>query len=294
MNHPYSGAASYIYANEHPYTPVDPRPKDPYGGLPSFVPVSHDRPVIRVHDIHFYSLQSPSSGASSPRRSHDSGWSTEGTYTRTQRPQLDRRGLSSFSVPSHPAPHPHLAPVPTTHRPLHRTRLRLPTDALGLSSGVYSPAAESRDCAHTCGLDGIHPPAGALRFVAWAQPRTGAEDRADADDAVRARRRPAQPAPVCIRAVVASGDGADVVAEEGPGALQGASSCNYTTEGWNTKALYRSILHSSSTVKKICIPVGSSTVQKIGIPVDSTFGRSWHPSISSSPGFFSSQGIHLP
>ncbi|KAJ7899280.1 hypothetical protein B0H14DRAFT_28332 [Mycena olivaceomarginata] len=102
MNHPYSGAASYIYANEHPYTPVDPRPKDPYGGLPSFVPVSHDRPVIRVHDIHFYSLQSPSSGASSPRRSHDSGWSTEGTYTRTQRPQLDRRGLSSFSVPRIP------------------------------------------------------------------------------------------------------------------------------------------------------------------------------------------------
>ncbi|KAJ7094212.1 hypothetical protein C8R44DRAFT_387312 [Mycena epipterygia] len=40
MNHPYSGAASYIYANEHSYSPVDPKPKDPYSNLPSFVPVS--------------------------------------------------------------------------------------------------------------------------------------------------------------------------------------------------------------------------------------------------------------
>ncbi|KAF8140950.1 hypothetical protein K438DRAFT_1995536 [Mycena galopus ATCC 62051] len=74
MDHPYSGAASYIYANEHPYTPVDARSKDPYGKLPSFVP-------------------SPSTAASTPssrsRRSHDSGWSTEGTYTRIQRPTHD-------------------------------------------------------------------------------------------------------------------------------------------------------------------------------------------------------------
>ncbi|KAJ7898388.1 hypothetical protein B0H13DRAFT_2337558 [Mycena leptocephala] len=90
MNHPYSGAASYIYANEHPYTPVDPQSRNPYGKLPSFIP-------------------SPSSIISNPipipRKSHDSGWSTEGTYTRTQRPKYDdgdapplRRGLS------HPRP----------------------------------------------------------------------------------------------------------------------------------------------------------------------------------------------
>ncbi|KAJ7494995.1 hypothetical protein FB451DRAFT_1213054 [Mycena latifolia] len=96
MNHPYSGAASYIYANEHPYTPVDPRSKDPYSKLPSFVP-------------------SPSSITSSPspRRSHDSSWSTEGTYARTQRPTNDagdsrgktipfRRGLSQSVVPRIP------------------------------------------------------------------------------------------------------------------------------------------------------------------------------------------------
>ncbi|KAJ7494960.1 hypothetical protein FB451DRAFT_1212957 [Mycena latifolia] len=96
MNHPYSGAASYIYANEHPYTPVDPRSKDPYSKLPSFVP-------------------SPSSITSSPspHRSHDSGWSTEGTYARTQRPEHDagdsrgktmpfRRGLSQSVVPRIP------------------------------------------------------------------------------------------------------------------------------------------------------------------------------------------------
>ncbi|KAJ6540722.1 hypothetical protein B0H19DRAFT_1078122 [Mycena capillaripes] len=72
MNHPYSGAAGYIYANEHPYTPVDPRAKNPYSNLPSFIP-------------------SPSSitSNSSPRRSHDSSWSREGTYTRTQRPKHD-------------------------------------------------------------------------------------------------------------------------------------------------------------------------------------------------------------
>ncbi|KAJ6626617.1 hypothetical protein B0H10DRAFT_505759 [Mycena sp. CBHHK59/15] len=36
MNHPYSGAASYIYANDYPYTPTD--PQDPYPTLQSFVP----------------------------------------------------------------------------------------------------------------------------------------------------------------------------------------------------------------------------------------------------------------
>ncbi|KAJ6479450.1 hypothetical protein C8R47DRAFT_606305 [Mycena vitilis] len=105
ISHPYSGAASYIYASEHPYSPVDSRSKDPYGKLPSFIP-------------------SPSSvtSNSSPRRSHDSNWSREGTYTRTQRPKYDdseapplRRGLSLSSplVPLRaPVSHPHQQHAP--------------------------------------------------------------------------------------------------------------------------------------------------------------------------------------
>ncbi|KAJ7660329.1 hypothetical protein DFH06DRAFT_394015 [Mycena polygramma] len=109
INHPYSGAASYIYASEHPSSPVDSRSKDPYGKLPSFIP-------------------SPSSVTSnpSPRRSHDSNWSREGTYTRTQRPKYDdgadgpqplRRGLSLSSplVPLRaPVSHPHQQAVSAT------------------------------------------------------------------------------------------------------------------------------------------------------------------------------------
>ncbi|KAJ7215680.1 hypothetical protein B0H12DRAFT_354862 [Mycena haematopus] len=134
MDHPYSGAAGYIYANEHPSTPVDPRPKNPYGKLPSFIP-------------------SPSTVTSTPtsRRSHDSGWSTEGTYTRTQRPQHDnnnpgpplRRAVTQSApriplrVPiSHPfqqhvpsgsswfaeSPEdPHPFPLPHPHAPPHPT-----------------------------------------------------------------------------------------------------------------------------------------------------------------------------
>ncbi|KAJ7813416.1 hypothetical protein B0H14DRAFT_3478062 [Mycena olivaceomarginata] len=37
MNHPYTGAPSYIYANDRQYTPIDPRTKDPYGKRQSFV-----------------------------------------------------------------------------------------------------------------------------------------------------------------------------------------------------------------------------------------------------------------
>ncbi|KAJ7036708.1 hypothetical protein C8F04DRAFT_1094144 [Mycena alexandri] len=39
MNHPYSGAAGYIYANEYPYTPVDARHNDPYSRMESFMPI---------------------------------------------------------------------------------------------------------------------------------------------------------------------------------------------------------------------------------------------------------------
>ncbi|KAJ7788813.1 hypothetical protein B0H14DRAFT_253296 [Mycena olivaceomarginata] len=64
MNHPYTGAASYIYANERQYTPIDPRTKDPYGKRQSLVP----SPSIRT-------------STSTSRRSHDSGYSTNRTYT---------------------------------------------------------------------------------------------------------------------------------------------------------------------------------------------------------------------
>ncbi|KAJ7309225.1 hypothetical protein DFH08DRAFT_823645 [Mycena albidolilacea] len=68
MNHPYTGAASYIYANECHYTPIDPRTKDPYGKRRSFVP----SPPIRT-------------STSISRRSHDSGYSTNRTYTPARR-----------------------------------------------------------------------------------------------------------------------------------------------------------------------------------------------------------------
>ncbi|KAJ7828182.1 hypothetical protein B0H13DRAFT_1917225 [Mycena leptocephala] len=77
MNHPYTCAASYIYVNEsdsalnthqRQYTPIDPRTKDPYGKQQSFVP-------------------SPSiwASTSTSRRSHDSGYSTDRTYTPARR-----------------------------------------------------------------------------------------------------------------------------------------------------------------------------------------------------------------
>ncbi|KAJ7813422.1 hypothetical protein B0H14DRAFT_3149949 [Mycena olivaceomarginata] len=45
MNHPYNGAASYIYANERQYTPIDPRTKDPYGKRQSLVPSPLDQDI---------------------------------------------------------------------------------------------------------------------------------------------------------------------------------------------------------------------------------------------------------
>ncbi|KAF8179284.1 hypothetical protein K438DRAFT_1938478 [Mycena galopus ATCC 62051] len=72
MNHPYTGAASYIYANERQYTPIDPRTKGPYGKRQSFVPSSSIR-----------------TSTSTSRRSHDSGYSTDRTYTPARRSHHD-------------------------------------------------------------------------------------------------------------------------------------------------------------------------------------------------------------
>ncbi|KAJ7127262.1 hypothetical protein C8R43DRAFT_699908 [Mycena crocata] len=82
MNHPYSGAAGYIYANEHPSPPPAPQSKNPYSKLPSFVPSPSS---ITSNPI----LVPRKTPHSSPRTSHDTSWSTEGTYTRTQRPKYD-------------------------------------------------------------------------------------------------------------------------------------------------------------------------------------------------------------
>ncbi|KAJ7691403.1 hypothetical protein B0H17DRAFT_1286336 [Mycena rosella] len=67
-------------SNAHPYSPTESKPKNPHGKRPTSSSV----------------LQSPASPTSNstPRKSHDSSWSTEGTYTRTQRPAQRPRGLS--------------------------------------------------------------------------------------------------------------------------------------------------------------------------------------------------------
>ncbi|KAJ7203128.1 hypothetical protein GGX14DRAFT_462116, partial [Mycena pura] len=55
MAHPYSGAASYIYANEYPYTPVRARHNDPYGQLESFNPIQSR--VDSLPDSHPFNSQ---------------------------------------------------------------------------------------------------------------------------------------------------------------------------------------------------------------------------------------------
>ncbi|KAK7036352.1 hypothetical protein R3P38DRAFT_2911454 [Favolaschia claudopus] len=124
-SHPYSGSAGYIYANEYylsRYTPMDTQPKDPYSKLPSFVP-------------------SPSSIASTltplpPRSSHDSTWSRQGTYTRTQRTDYDYDSSASTSTYGVPTSRSHSIPrrplrSPVSHasqqRPHSSTRRRRDT-----------------------------------------------------------------------------------------------------------------------------------------------------------------------
>ncbi|KAJ7921158.1 hypothetical protein B0H13DRAFT_1985805 [Mycena leptocephala] len=66
MNHPYSGSASYIYANEYPYTPVDAQHNDPYRKMQSFVPIQS---VDSLPISHPYSPQNTLT------------WTTDGTFT---------------------------------------------------------------------------------------------------------------------------------------------------------------------------------------------------------------------
>ncbi|KAJ7605208.1 hypothetical protein FB45DRAFT_222140 [Roridomyces roridus] len=74
MDHPYSGSAGYIYANDHPA---------PY--RPTLVQVSQAAPTSPPKQN---GSSTPTHSISAkPRTSHDSSWSTEGTYTRVQRPK---------------------------------------------------------------------------------------------------------------------------------------------------------------------------------------------------------------
>ncbi|KAJ7269677.1 hypothetical protein C8J57DRAFT_1322719 [Mycena rebaudengoi] len=73
MAHPYSGSASYIYANDHLSSPTGPHPKH----------------TSRKHP----NRSSTTAVQAVSRTSHDSSWSTEGTYTRTKIPKYDDSGL---------------------------------------------------------------------------------------------------------------------------------------------------------------------------------------------------------
>ncbi|KAJ7195320.1 hypothetical protein GGX14DRAFT_700750 [Mycena pura] len=75
MDHPYSGAASYIYANEHRDAPVESRFSHPYSRVAS----AASSPTAPTSITPTYVT----------RTSNDSSWSTEGTYTRTKRPKHD-------------------------------------------------------------------------------------------------------------------------------------------------------------------------------------------------------------
>lgn len=86
-------ALTHLHPPQHPYTPPDTTPKNPYSKLPSFVPVSSQSTSCAPLTVPPH-IQSPSSITSNPipsprRKSHDTAWSTEGTYTRTQRPRHD-------------------------------------------------------------------------------------------------------------------------------------------------------------------------------------------------------------
>ncbi|KAF7354205.1 hypothetical protein MVEN_01108200 [Mycena venus] len=75
MNHPYSGAASYIYANEHPYTPVNAHHNDPYRKLQSFIPIQS---VESLPSTHPYSPQNTMTWTT------DNPWTTDHTFTQSQ------------------------------------------------------------------------------------------------------------------------------------------------------------------------------------------------------------------
>ncbi|KAJ7813387.1 hypothetical protein B0H14DRAFT_3149941 [Mycena olivaceomarginata] len=162
MNHPYTGATSYIYANERQYTPIDPRTKDPYGKRQSFVP----SPSIRT-------------STSISRGSHDSDYSTNPTYTPARR---SHHGNNSAPEEPLPLPLPNLHPPPPLDAPLilaTGTQPRCVPAPAPVPQNKYGDALPLAD-------EG-NPPASLLDVPAGAYPA----DTADEDDAVRARRQPA-------------------------------------------------------------------------------------------------------
>ncbi|KAJ6604014.1 hypothetical protein B0H10DRAFT_2078075 [Mycena sp. CBHHK59/15] len=125
MNHPYSGAASYIYANEYPDSPIVSHAKESYANLPSFVPSpsstsdnpwTHEEPYPPIVPPRSKNITSkmpayipPSSTPPVSRSSHDSSWATEGTYMRTHtgRPRAHSYGQAPLIPLRTPISHPY-------------------------------------------------------------------------------------------------------------------------------------------------------------------------------------------
>jgi len=104
MYHPYSGAASYIYANERPYAPADAHHNGPYEKMQSFIPIE--------------SIESlPSSNPYSPQNTMtwtNDTWTTDNTFRQSQFSEEDqphvrvRRDSQRPLLPLRvPVPHPY-------------------------------------------------------------------------------------------------------------------------------------------------------------------------------------------
>ncbi|KAJ7183506.1 hypothetical protein C8R46DRAFT_1067164 [Mycena filopes] len=95
MNHPYSGAAGYIYANEYPYTPVDAHHNTgPYSKMQSFMPIQSVDSLPLSHPYN------PESTVWSTEPSH-SHFSAEDDQPRARRDSQRRL------LPSRPVAHPY-------------------------------------------------------------------------------------------------------------------------------------------------------------------------------------------
>ncbi|KAJ6451893.1 hypothetical protein C8R45DRAFT_1124211 [Mycena sanguinolenta] len=119
MNHPYTGAASYIYASEHPGTPPHQRRMSLNANMPN---------------------SAAAASTSASRRSQYSGWSSEGTYTHSQRPLRPNRhsaALPPRRAPSYYAPAP--APAPRTPLPPNP----IPQHVVGASRWFETPSPEA-------------------------------------------------------------------------------------------------------------------------------------------------------
>ncbi|KAJ7813414.1 hypothetical protein B0H14DRAFT_3149948 [Mycena olivaceomarginata] len=165
MNHPYTGATSYIYANERQYTPIDPRTKDPYGKRQSFVP-RRSTSTPRAHPIR----------APHPAPRPD----LNPIITKPCRPRLllvgrGSRGTASASASQPPPPPPLDAP------------LILATGTQPRCVPAPAPVPQNKYGDALPLADEGNPPASLLDVPAGAYPA----DTADEDDAVRARRQPA-------------------------------------------------------------------------------------------------------